>query len=202
MPNGHVEHEGDRVRVLGKIGALLYLVAAVVVTGVACGLGVAPAMGAIAEPFTRRLTLMLEHMPARIALAACAAVLVLGVLITVIKAFLARRPPDAVHPAGDPDIQVTCAALTSIARAAAEAEGVMVESVKARVAGKDRSQIRFTIEAIAFIDHDLARYAAYIQERVQAACERMLGATGVTVSVRFLPSKTTIVTKEVSRDRA
>lgn len=190
------------MRVLGKIGALLYLVAAVVVTGVACGLGVAPAMGAIAEPFTRRLALMLELLPVRIVLAVCATILMLGVLVTVIRTFVTRRPPDAVHPEGDPDIQVTCSALTSIARAAAEAEGVMVESVKARVMGKDRSQIRFTIEAIAFTSNDLKGYAAYIQERVQAACERMLGATGVTVSVRFLPSKTTIVTKEVSRERA
>ncbi len=201
MPEG-TGNKGDRVRVLGKIGALLYLVAAVAVTGVALGSGIAPVMGTVAEPFTKRLALMLELMPARIALAICAAILLLGVLITVIRTFVTRRPPDAVHPEGDPDIQVTCAALTSIARAAAEAEGVMVESVKARVMGKDRSQIRFTIEAIAFTNSDLKRYAAYIQERVQAACERMLGATGVTVSVRFLPSKTTVVTKEVSRERA
>lgn len=190
------------MRVLGKIGALLYLVAAVVVTGVAVGLGIAPVAEAIAEPLTKRLALMLELLPVRIVLAVCATILMLGVLVTVIRTFVTRRPPDAVHPEGDPDIQVTCSALTSIARAAAEAEGVMVESVKARVMGKDRSQIRFTIEAIAFTSNDLKGYAAYIQERVQAACERMLGATGVTVSVRFLPSKTTIVTKEVSRERA
>ena len=37
-----------------------------------------------------------------------------------------------------------------------------------------------------------------IEERVQGACEQLLGATGVTVLVRFLPSKTTTVTREVS----
>ena len=37
-----------------------------------------------------------------------------------------------------------------------------------------------------------------IEERVQGACEQLLGATGVNVLVRFLPSKTTTVTREVS----
>ena len=37
-----------------------------------------------------------------------------------------------------------------------------------------------------------------MQQRIEEACDTMLGAPGTTARVRFLPSKTTVQTVEVS----
>ena len=123
---------------------------------------------------------------------------VAGVLLSALFALLEHRPPSSVHPAGNPHIEVRLAALSSAARAAAEAEDILVEDVRTRVMGHNDSQVRVTLEVIAFTDTGLEALGRRIEESVQGACEQLLGATGVTVLVRFLPSKTTTVTREVS----
>ncbi|MDM8275680.1 alkaline shock response membrane anchor protein AmaP [Enorma phocaeensis] len=181
------------MRIVKKILATIYLVAAVMVIG-----GFA---GVTFGPFTGRFERVLEIPAARIALIVALAVLGIGVLVTVLRTFVARREPDCMRAGGNPDIEVTLAALASIARTAAETEDIMVESVRGKVQGRDRSEVRFVIEAIAFTDTGLEPLAQRIQDKVRMACEEMLGTTGVTVLVRFCPSKTTVVSREVSREQ-
>ena len=124
----------------------------------------------------------------------CAGIVFIGVLVTVIYAFTARREPKVICPAGNPQIQISLGALVSCARAAAAQEDeIMVEHVSCRIGGPDRSQAQFTIEAIAFSPQGLTELAQRVEARVQKACEEMLGAEGVSVRVRFLPSKTTVI---------
>lgn len=182
------------MRVIKKICAFIYLLAAIVVLGFLTGLTFGP--------FTGRFDALLERDSVRAVLAVCLVVLALGALVTVVATFAARREPTCVHPDGNPDIEVSVAALESIARRAAESQGILVESVRGRVMSADRSQVRFTIEAIAFADAGLKELAEYLQGYVAGVCNEMLGSTGVSVLVRFLPSKTTIVTKEAPRERA
>ena len=53
--------------------------------------------------------------------------------------------------------------------------------------------------ARALLDHrDVASLAAAMQQRIEEACDTMLGTPGTTARVRFLPSKTTVQTVEVS----
>ena len=106
-----------------------------------------------------------------------------------------------VRLGGDASIEVSVAALASIARVAAEREDIMVESVHGRVVGRDRNEVHFTIEAIAFVNDGLGELAARVQCQVNDACNAMLGVEGVTTLVRFLPSTTTVVSKEVSREQ-
>ena len=111
----------------------------------------------------------------------------------------ARREPSCVHPAGERNIEVTLAALSSCARTAAERDDrVMVEHVEARVQGSDESRVRFKVDAIALDERDVASLAVAMQQRIEEACDTMLGTPGTTVRVRFLPSKTTVQTVEVS----
>lgn len=185
---------GGAVRALRKLAALAHLLSGAVVIGLVAAFAWSPLRGALGRA--------VDLPVARIALGACLAVLALGTLAASLAALLARRPPSCVHPGGDPDIEVSVAALESIARTAAEREDVMVESVRGRIGGKDRSRVRFTIEAIAFTDRGLAELARRVQSRVAAACDAMLGEKGVTAVVRFLPSKTTVISKEAPREQA
>ena len=100
--------------------------------------------------------------------------------------------------AGNPNIEVSVAALASVARAAAEDADVMIEHVEARVAGRDKGEARITIEAIALTQQNLEGLALRVQDRAQEACDQMLGVPGAQVKVRFLPSTTVTVTKEVA----
>ena len=184
------------MRLFKKCCAVLYLVAAVVVAG-----------GFAAQEFgdqslRARVAQLLDHPAGRIALIASLAILALGTLIMVVRVLIERRPPTSVHPAGNPHIEVRLAAVSSVARAAVSGEDVMIERVQSRVVGHDASQVSVTLELIAFTDIGLESLGKRIQLRVQEACERMLGAPGVTVRVAFLPSTTTTVTKEVSREQA
>ena len=74
----------------------------------------------------------------------------------------------------------------------------MVEHVEARVQGSDESLVRFKVDAIALDDRDVASLATAMQQRIEEACDTMLGTPGTTARVRFLPSKTTVQTVEVS----
>lgn len=184
--------EETRVRLLKKFGAVLYLAAAIVVVGgFACAQFAPPLI-------SRRIDALLNHPAGRIALIASLVVVGAGVLLSALVALFEQRPPSSVHPAGNPGIEVRLAALASAARVAAQAEDVLVEDVRARVVGHNEDQVRMTLEVIAFTNTGLEPLGRRIEERVRQACEQLLGATGVTVLVRFLPSKTTTVTREVS----
>ena len=183
------------MRAIKKIAAFAYLLAAA--AAIAC------LMGIMASPdIQARVIAGLERPALRIALLVCTGIVALGVLITSLRLLLARREPDCVHPDGNPDVEVRCAALASTAKVAAEAEGVYVESVRCRVMGAGGAAVRFTLDVVAFTDVDLRGLALRIQRRVEGACSTMLGAAGVEARVRFLPAKTTVVTKEVPRERA
>ena len=180
------------MRLLKKFGAVLYLAAAIVVVGGFACAQYAPSL------ISRRVDALLAHPAGRIVLILSLVIVGAGVLLSALFALLEHRPPSSVHPAGNPHIEVRLAALSSAARAAAEAEDILVEDVRTRVMGHNDSQVRVTLEVIAFTDTGLEALGRRIEESVQGACEQLLGATGVTVLVRFLPSKTTTVTREVS----
>lgn len=185
--------EEDCVRIVKKILATIYLLAAVVVVGGFAGL--------MFGPFTGRIERLISYPAARIVLVVALVIVGLGVLVSVLRTFVSRREPDCIRAGGNQDIEVTVSALASIARTAAETEDIMVESVRGKVVGRDRSEVRFTIEAIAFTNSGLEALAQRIQDKVTAACEEMLGTTGVTTRVRFCPSKTTVVSREVTREQ-
>ena len=97
----------------------------------------------------------------RIVVTACGGVVAIGVLVSFFRLMFARREPSCVHPAGERNIEVTLAALSSCARTAAERDDrVMVEHVEARVQGSDDSHVRFKVEAIALDDQDVASLAS------------------------------------------
>lgn len=181
------------VRVFKKLCALVYLLSALAVLGLVTGLTYGP--------FTARFERLLDRPAAQVAIAVCLVLLALGALITVLAIFLARREPTCLNPGGNPDIEVSLSALNSTVRTAAEREDVLVESVSGRISGRDRDQVRFKVEVIAFTDQGLTELARRIQLRIERACEETLGVPGATALVRFLPAKTTVVTKEVPRDR-
>ena len=174
--------KGARVRVLKRALAIVYLAAAIV----ALGTLVCQFWG----PYTYRFMLLLRDTMPRVVVTVCAAIVALGVLIGFFRLMFARREPSCVHPAGERNIEVTLAALSSCARAAAECDD--------RVQGPDESRVRFKVEAIALDDKDVAALAASMQQRIEKACDTMLGTPGTTARVRFLPSKTTVQTVEVS----
>lgn len=178
------------MRVLKRALAIVYLAAAVV----ALGTLVCQFWG----PYTYRFMLLMRDPLPRIVVTACGGV-ALGVLVGFFRLVFARREPSCVHPAGERNIEVTLAALSSCARTAAERDDrVMIEHVEARVQGSDESHVRFKVDAIALDDRDVASLAAAMQQRIEEACDTMLGTPGTTARVRFLPSKTTVQTVEVS----
>lgn len=179
------------MRVLKRIIALVYLGCAVVSLGTFAGL--------YWGSYTHRFLLLMREPVARIAVTACGAVVALGALIGAIRLMVGHREPTCVHPAGNPDIEVTLAALESCARMAAEAApGVLIDRIEGRVTGADESRVRFKVDAVALEPRDLSAAAADIRSRIECACDTMLGCAGTTARVRFLPSKTTVQPVEVS----
>lgn len=181
------------MRLIKKILAAIYLVVAVISLGACAGLAV-PATAS-------RFAALLERPVVRVVVIVAACLTALGVLIQVLRTFFAPREVTCVRLGGDENIEVSVSALSSIARAAAEREDIMVESVRGKVQGRDKSEVRLTIEAIAFVNEGLDELAVRVQRQVDAACAEMLGTVAVTTRVRFLPSKTTVVSKEVSREQ-
>lgn len=179
------------MRVLKRALAIVYLAATIV----ALGTLVCQFWG----PYTYRFMLLMRDPMPRVVVTACAGVVAIGVLVSFFRLMFARREPSCVHPAGERNIEVTLAALSSCARVAAERDDrVMVEHVEARVQGPDDSHVRFKVEAIALDDKDVASLASSMQQRIEEACDTMLGTPGTTARVRFLPSKTAVQTVEVS----
>ena len=71
-------------------------------------------------------------------------------------------------------------------------------SISRRAFKAPTSRAFVKVEAIALDDRDVASLAAAMQQRIEKACDTMLGTPGTTARVRFLPSKTTVQTVEVS----
>lgn len=129
-------------------------------------------------PYTYRFMLLMRDPLPRIVVTACGGVVALGVLVCFFRLMFARREPSCVHPAGERNIEVTLAALSSCARTAAERDDrVMVEHVEARVQGSDESRVRFKVDAIALDDRDVASLAAAMQQRIE---EGTAGKTTLT----------------------
>ena len=123
------------MRVLKRALAIVYLAASIV----ALGTLVCQFWG----PYTYRFMLLLRDTMPRVVVTVCAAIVALGVLIGFFRLMFARREPSCVHPAGERNIEVTLAALSSCARAAAECDNrVMVEHIEARVQGSEPHQPR------------------------------------------------------------
>ena len=176
------------MRVIRKIGYMVYLLASVAVLG-------AMAAWLFGNP---SVALRLRHLLAtpyfRPTLAVCMAVVAVRVLASAIVGLTRKRELEFVHPGGNESIEVAVPALENAARIAAESDVVMVEDVEGHVTGRgDGARLR--VQAIALTDEGLEGLAQHVQLSVKEACERMLGCEGVSVQVRFLPSKT--VTKEV-----
>lgn len=171
-----------------KVCAVIYLMASII--ALACLLGL------MFGPFTGRFQLLIASNGGQALLGACVVIAFAGSLASACRV-LVRRPEAAyIHPAGHEDIEVTTAALASVARTAASQLDVMVEDVSVRVDARDGSSARVRIDAIAFVNEGLDELAQRVQLAVRTACEHMLGAGDVAVRVRFLPSETIVVAKE------
>lgn len=181
------------MRRVRRIGLLLYLIAGVLVVG-ACA-------GSLFGPYTERFASMLASGSGRATMAICLVVVALNLIAVLMHLLVDRPEPTCMRLAGNADIEVSTEALASIARSAAVERDVMVEDVRARVVGRDRSGVDIRIEAIALTPHNVEGLAHRLQQRVQDACDEMLGVTGARVRVRFLPSKTVTVSKEVADER-
>lgn len=177
------------MRRMRKIGVALYLIAAVVVTGLFTG--------SQFGPHTDRFNALLTVPWVRVLVFASACVVLIQMAVLLIAAIADRPEPAFLRLAGDARLEVALPALVSISRTAAERDDVLIEEVGAHVRGRDRSEAHIEIEAIALVDGDLAALGQEMQGSVQRACEQMLGVPGVSVRVRFLPSKTVTVTREV-----
>lgn len=95
------------MRVLKRALAIVYLAAAIV----ALGTLVCQFWGA----YTYRFMLLMRDPMPRIVVTACGGVVAIGVLVSFFRLMFARREPSCVHPAGERNIEVTLAALSSCA---------------------------------------------------------------------------------------
>ncbi|MDO4437599.1 MAG: hypothetical protein Q4B77_06605 [Coriobacteriaceae bacterium] len=138
-------------------------------------------------------------MPGRVLCAIALGIVAVHALAVLVGMALDKPEPARMRLEACPDIEVSVDALRSVARAAATSADVMVEDVRARVVGRNKDGVEIKVDAIALTSKDLKGLAHRVQSRVQAACDDMLGVSGVRVQVCFLPSKTTTVTKEVMR---
>lgn len=180
------------MQVFKRLLAFVYILASAVALGT---------FGAyLFSPEARRIEVLFQKPVVRYVLLACMVIAGLGALIGGLRMLFARRPVTCVHPHGNPNIEVSVGAVESVARTAAQDPEALIETVRARVQGRDASETSVYVEAIALGRENLDARAERIRERVQSACENMLGGEAVSVRVRFLPSKTTIVTQEVAHE--
>lgn len=173
-----------------KLCAIVYLVASSLLLGTL--------LASQVGPYTARIAELRSHDSFRWFIAACLAICALQMLYVLARVIFDRPEPDCVHPGGSPDIEVTASALESAATIAARDDDALIEDVRCRVHGRDGSSIRIEIDSIALTEHGLDELAARMQRRVESALADLLGPVAATVRVRFLPSKTTTVTREVS----
>lgn len=153
--------------------------------------------GSLFGPYTARFSELLATPAWRVVVGVCLAVLAIH-LGMVLFALLTSRPESpSMRLEGNPHIEVSTAALVSVARTSASSDDVMIESVEAHVVGRDKREALIKIDAIALTPYNLEGLARRVQAHVQDACDQMLGVPGAVVQVRFLPSRTVTVTREV-----
>lgn len=174
---------------LKKAAASVYLVAGALVL---CSF-----IGSLAGPFAPRFTELLELPAYQVLIIACAAICVLQMLYVLGCILFDRPEPRCVHPLGAPDFEVTIPALESVARTAAQQDDVLVDRVQVRIRGREANAVHITIEAIALEEEGLDAIAESMRHRVERALRDTLGASCSSVRIRFLPTRTTVVTKEV-----
>lgn len=172
-----------------KFCAVVYLLACAIALGTFAASLFGPAAG--------RVEALLDKPAFRILLAVCLAICALQALWVLARVIFDRPEPDCVRIEGAQEVQVALAAIESVARAAAGEEDVLIEEVRGRIAGRGSSDVRIAIDAIALTESGLDQMADRMRTRVENALETMLGTPASSVRVRFLPSKTTTVTKEV-----
>lgn len=173
---------------LKKVAASVYLVAGALVL---CSF-----IGSLAGPFAPRFAELLELPAYQVLMVVCAGVCVLQMLYVLGCILFDRPEPRCVHPLGTPDFEVTIPALESVARTAAQQDDVLVDRVQVRIRGREANAVHITIEAIA-LEEGLDAIAESMRHRVERALRDTLGASCSSVRIRFLPARTTVVTKEV-----
>lgn len=172
-----------------KLCAVVYLISCALALGTFAASLYGPAAGSVEA--------LLEKPAFRIVLAVCLSVCALQALWVLLRVIIERPEPDCVRIDGADEVQVTLAAIESVARTAAREDDVLIEEVRGSIQGRDASGVRVAIDAIALTDSGLDELAERMRERVENALQTMLGTPASSVRVRFLPSKTTTVTKEV-----
>lgn len=173
---------------LKKVAASVYLVAGALVL---CSF-----IGSLAGPFAPRFAELLELPAYQVLMVSCAAICVLQMLYVLGCILFDRPEPRCVHPLGTPDFEVTIPALESVARTAAQQDVVLVDRVQVRIRGREANAVHITIEAIA-LEEGLGVIAESMRHHVERALRDTLGASCSSVRIRFLPTRTTVVTKEV-----
>ena len=172
---------------LKKVAASVYLVAG--------ALALCSFIGSLAGPFAPRFAELLELPAYQVLMVVCAGVCVLQMLYVLGCILFDRPEPRCVHPLGTPDFEVTIPALESVARTATQQDDVLVDRVQVRIRGRKANAV--TIEAIALEEEGLDAIAESMRHRVERALRDTLGASCSSVRIRFLPARTTVVTKEV-----
>lgn len=173
---------------LKKACAIIYLLAFAVV--------LASFASSLAGPFSRDAAELLDLPAFQAFLAACMAICALQALYVLGRVVFDKPEPRCIHPQGVTDLEVTTSALEAVARTAARDEDVLVDRVLVRIRGRAHDALYVTIEAIALDDTALDVRAAAMRSRVEQAMRDMLGTSCASVRVRFLPARTTVVTKE------
>ena len=179
------------MRVLKRALAIVYLAATIV----ALGTLVCQFWG----PYTYRFMLLMRDPMPRIVVTACGGVVAIGVLVSFFRLMFARREPSCVHPGGGAQYRGHARGAFFVRQGCCRAR----RSRDDRACRGPRPRFRrfarrFKVEAIALDDKDVASLATAMQQRIEEACDTMLGTPGTTTRVRFLPSKTTVQTVEVS----
>ena len=182
--------KGVPVRIWKRIVAIAYLLVCIVVLG---GFGFL-----VFGPYQAPARALFEIFGVRIAAAVCLAVIAIYSLVVVLRLFFKRPDPTCIHPDGNPDVQITKGALRAVVEVSAKDDDLLIEDIDISIKGRDHARAKVRIQAICLTNHDASGVARRVQERVAAACQEMLGASGVSVQVRFLPSKTETFIKEAS----
>lgn len=180
------------MRTFRKICAAIYLVAAIAALGGFAALLFSP----VGESLGQELS---ASFPLRVFMGICLCIAGVGALGLTIALFSQKAEVASLALAGEKNIEVSLSALKSCVLAAlATEEDVMVEKVDARVQSSDCSFAQVRVDAIALTDKDLASLGGRLQEKIESACTAFVGSDVVSCRVRFLPSRTTTHTQEVS----
>lgn len=181
---------GGVLKQVRKFALVVYILAGVCV--------VAAFAGSLFGPYTSRFTELIGTPVGQAFIAACLIILSLQMLAVLIALLFDKPDPSCMRLDGNPDIEVSIDALISVAKTAAQNPDIMIENVDARVIGRDKATVRVRVEAIPLVEYGYEGLARQLQQRIQNELDHTLGVSGANVQVRFLPSKTITVTREVA----